>query len=98
MRLINADALMKDIDNDIFCTESRKCYEKMRVRKQPTIDAEPVRHGRWIRRITVHGNSVIPSILAMCSECKTDGSPMWKRCPVCEAKMDGKKEGNSDEQ
>ena len=22
-----------------------------------------------------------------CSECQTLGSPMWKRCPVCEAKM-----------
>lgn len=42
-RLIDADALMKDIDSDIFNTESRRCYEKMRVRKQPTIDAEPVR-------------------------------------------------------
>lgn len=24
-----------------------------------------------------------------CSNCKTAGSPSWKRCPVCEAKMDG---------
>lgn len=27
-----------------------------------------------------------------CSECKTLGSPQWKRCPVCEAKMYGGKE------
>lgn len=24
-----------------------------------------------------------------CSECHTVGSPFWKRCPVCEAKMRG---------
>lgn len=23
-----------------------------------------------------------------CSECKTMGSPNWRRCPVCEAKME----------
>ena len=24
-----------------------------------------------------------------CSECLVNGSPQWKRCPVCEAKMEG---------
>ena len=24
-----------------------------------------------------------------CSNCKTIGSPFWKRCPLCEAKMRG---------
>lgn len=46
-------------------------------------EAEPVRHGRWV----VHhhaGNN-----WCECSECNTVGSPKWKRCPVCEAKMDG---------
>lgn len=47
------------------------------------LEAEPVRHGRWV----VHhraGNN-----WCECSECNTVGSPQWKRCPVCEAKMDG---------
>lgn len=45
----------------------------------PAVDADPVVHGRWI-----------PSPLGnwCCSECKTEGSPRWMRCPVCEAKMD----------
>lgn len=42
MRPIDADALMNDIDKEMFSTESRKCYEKMRIRKQPTIDAVKV--------------------------------------------------------
>ena len=47
----------------------------------PAADVEPVRHGRWLPQI-VFGTRVWD-----CSECKTIGSPTWKRCPVCEAKM-----------
>ena len=45
-------------------------------------DVEPVKHGRWLPQILL-GTRVWD-----CSECKTIGSPAWKRCPVCEAKMD----------
>ena len=45
------------------------------------------KHGRWIIRKTGKGRSAI--IWVECSECLTSGgSPEWKRCPVCEAKMD----------
>ena len=47
----------------------------------PAADVEPVRHGRWLSRI------VLGSRVWDCSECKTIGSPQWKRCPVCEARM-----------
>lgn len=56
------------------------------IRKQPTIEAEPVKHGRWLPQILL-GQRVWD-----CSECKTLGSPQWKRCPVCEAKMDAENE------
>ena len=42
---------------------------------------EPVKRGRWLPQILL-GERVWD-----CSECKTIGSPQWKRCPVCEAKM-----------
>lgn len=51
----------------------------------PTADVEEVRHGQWLPQI-VSGVKVWD-----CSECKTLGSPHWKRCPICEAKMDGGK-------
>ena len=51
----------------------------------PTIDAEPVKHGVWLPQI------VLGTKAWDCSECKTLGSPHWKRCPVCEAKMDGER-------
>lgn len=39
-------------------------------------------HGRWIHKIAL-GEHVW-----FCSECESIGSPAWKRCPMCEAKMD----------
>lgn len=47
---------------------------------------EEVKHGLWVEQ-NISGEQAW-----CCSECKTLGSPHWKRCPVCEAKMDGGKE------
>ena len=40
------------------------------------------KHGRWIVHNKGQNNWV------ECSECNTVGSLFWKRCPMCEAKMD----------
>ena len=45
-------------------------------------NVEPVKRGRWVHKIMFGEQTWF------CSECKTIGSPAWKRCPVCEAKMD----------
>ena len=52
------------------------------VKCQPAADVEPVNSGQWIHKIMFGEQAWF------CSECKTIGSPAWKRCPVCEAKMD----------
>lgn len=44
---------------------------------------EEIKHGRWIVHNKGQNNWV------ECSECNTVGSPFWKRCPVCERKMEG---------
>lgn len=41
-----------------------------------------VRRGHWIIRNRGNNN------WAECSECLTCGSPHWKVCPVCEARME----------
>lgn len=41
------------------------------------------RHGHWI----IH-KAGRHAAWAECSECLVCGSSKWKRCPVCEAKMD----------
>ena len=48
----------------------------------PSADVEPLKRGRWVHKILLGEHAWF------CSECKTIGSPAWKRCPVCEAKMD----------
>ena len=49
----------------------------------PVTDVAPVRHGMWLHQV------VLGQKAWDCSECKTLGSPQWKWCPVCGAKMDG---------
>ena len=51
----------------------------------PAADVAPVVHGRWV------GTDKGSVTLWSCSECKTLGSPQWKGCPVCLARMDGDK-------
>ena len=51
------------------------------LRGMTAADVEPVKRGRWVHKI-LYGEHAW-----FCSECKTIGSPQWKRCPACEAKM-----------
>lgn len=57
------------------------------IRLLPAVDAEPVRHGRWVAAES-------PAHLAAikCSECNTMFHLRWKAylifCPRCGAKMD----------
>lgn len=98
MRLINVDALIErlkqyahryDDDDEIpysFIYDSF-IYE---VEQEQTVDAVPVRHGKWI-----YGND-FHCYTASCSVCgyqrrtdiKATGWNQWKYCPHCGAKMD----------
>ena len=87
MRLIDADRLQFEADR-FFRNEDRVLDELTSlICMMPPIEAEPVKHGRWI----VHNKGM--NNWVECSECGTAGSPQWKRCPVCEAKMDGEQDG-----
>lgn len=87
MRLIDADAA--DLA-DICCFYGSECrledVEKW-LNEQPTVDAEPVRHGRW--------NTSLDGITPFCTECGRTHH-LWTRlpdyCPNCGAKMDGEAE------
>lgn len=52
------------------------------VEAAAAVEAEPVVHAHWITQNDGKWNN-----WSCCSRCKTSGSPFWKRCPVCEAKM-----------
>jgi hypothetical protein len=52
------------------------------------LKAEQLVRGRWMPQI------VLGQKAWECSECRTLGSPYWKRCPVCESKMEREGETN----
>ena len=60
------------------------------VNAMPSIDAEPVRHGRWLYNSypTVwYGHGEPPEWV--CSECEERAYNTYDYCPNCGAKMDG---------
>ena len=82
MRLINADELeVVSItgESDDFARGAAFILEK--IDSLPTIEAEPVRHGRWKKRMNER----------TCSLCKFiyySNNDEWNYCPNCGAKMD----------
>ncbi len=88
MRLINADELMELYDGCDGLSVPIAVVQQ-NIKDATTIDAEPVRHGRWIERKSFHADG---GVSAKCSVCKNDvqylGNPL-NYCPNCGAKMDG---------
>lgn len=92
MRLIDADKLRKDVLDLPDCYNGfSDTYDKARildlVDEQMTVDAEPVKHGEWIPKITDFGTMVF-----RCSACRRFSDIHWAYCPQCGTKMDGGKE------
>ena len=89
MRLIDADALKSYIDCGHLRPPTETCFSELDVvrmlDKQPTIDAEPVRHGRWVRLDDTFARW-------QCSACGAiEDHSGWAYCH-CGAKMDAKEE------
>lgn len=104
MRLIDADALKRYIDCGHLRPPDEICLSELAVvqmvDRMPTIEAEPVRHGRWEKCWQEKSKHYF-----QCSNCQTAymdgvsgaiapeyGSRAWMYCPHCGAKMDGKEE------
>ena len=86
MRLVDANTLKAE-----FTGNFRESYEpsliKALIDVAPTIDAEPVKHGRWI---AVPSSDRATGKAYKCSECDKMryGSFMPNYCQICGAKMD----------
>ena len=79
---INKKDILQRIESAVMWNRSVSAlYED--IEDMEPADVAPVVHGRWVHKILLGEQAWF------CSECKTIGSPQWKRCPVCEAKMDG---------
>lgn len=63
----------------------------------PTVEAEPVVHGRWEYGQWEQGHWVKGNERCRCSVCHrdfaVDNANIWNGCPHCLAKMDGGDEG-----
>ena len=79
MRTIDADALQGKEVRGTIGDISGDFIPAFEIALAPTIDAEPIRHGRWIDC----------SNGWMCSECEQDNTYDKPYCPNCGAKMDG---------
>lgn len=99
VRLIDANAVLKEIKetyctycnsyNGIWCRACEHMDDMDFIEDAPTIDAQPVKHGKWIK---------IDSESFHCSECDAGLSGICvsekyisreKFCYNCGAKMDG---------
>ena len=98
MRLIDAEKLW--LTTEYVDGKEHKYYEQFEVDDAPTIDAEPIRHGRWIKMSDADGHYYA------CSECGEELYREWsfdrqfdifpkkksidktQFCPHCGAKMD----------
>lgn len=97
MRLIDADALKKAMDGYWGrCQRIRKPRNgetavfldvMATVEKQPTIDAVPVRHGKWIHEMRYTIDSLHSYQQYRCSECDMTYITNTKYCPNCGARM-----------
>ena len=76
-RLIDADSLMRDIEQ--YHLSDGKFQHWVEV--QPTIDTEPVRHGKWREYPIADG-------MNQCSECGVLRFGESNYCPNCGCRMD----------
>lgn len=102
MRLIDADALDAEMYRKSFEVDDGrnvwnsglwiryKIYEEA-IRDAPTVDAVPVRHGKWIHEVRYTIDSLHSYQQYRCSECDMTYITNTKYCPNCGARMD---EGN----
>lgn len=77
VRLIDADELMKTLMHEGLG------YQYNRVANAPTVDAVPVRHGKWIPWKYHNG--------FRCEFCNEPVDNKHNYCPNCGAKMDGER-------
>ena len=96
MRLIDADALFVNLDGMMAVSPTGYIHGDTvadMISDAPTVDALPVRHGKWIYGNDFHWYT------ASCNKCgyqrrtdiKADGWNQWRYCPNCGARMDAER-------
>ena len=95
MRPIDGDALKERVDNLGGKLYSPSLFEEM-IKNTPTIEAKPVKHGRWDTHDVVKILASGHTLDGFC-QCEACGSIFpfnfseYSFCPECGARMDGDK-------
>ena len=102
MRLVDADEAVKIIkrydDRGLALDEVTRVTDGIarEIEEQPTVDAEPVRHGKWINEPPYKAADGTYRKAQICSECNSyfvsEGNTPYSNhpyCCECGAKMDG---------
>lgn len=88
MRLIDADALFEALGLDQYNNGEGMTAEEewiaAAIMDAPTIEAEPVRRGRWVAK-------GYPWNACSCCGTYVNGYDCWSYCPYCGAKMEGER-------
>ena len=98
MRLIDAEEFQKFIEKQDESADYTIYHFGEWLEQQPTIEAKPVVHGRWI------GKPICGNDNCRCSECGSwhhihanlRGEVMQKYCPNCGAQMGEKEDKHED--
>lgn len=89
-RLIDTGKLIGYLHEKTFIDGDDRSMVYKAIEEQPTIEAEPVKHGRWIVTKTERGwNCAEYPVEWTCSECKVANDREDGFCPHCGARMDG---------
>lgn len=91
MRLIDADKLVDKFGGvDGWNMGQFQTDEIVEIiEEQPTIEAEPVRHGKWIKKFIESAEWNWDELYYECSECTLLSETVSEFCPHCGTKMDG---------
>lgn len=70
--------------NDCGHRFTTKEMEASRINELEALRAKAMaeKHGKWEPKL------MAGRVVCVCSECDTIGREQWKRCPLCETKMD----------
>ena len=94
-RLIDVDAAIGGVKNRCLGQNDVVKVEHSIISMlymMPTIDAEPVRHGKWIDR-TIKVSAELTNIIHVCSVCEEMAVGKYRYCPHCGADMRCEKNG-----
>ncbi len=99
MRLIDADARVTvqsfDEEHEEYVHTEMSVEEALDFATDegcpPVVEAEPVRHGRWIPMYELTREGILPDepMGYMCDQCKAKRKKRLNYCPNCGARMDG---------